>query len=164
MSFEIINEDITNLEVDAIVNAANTALKMGGGVCGAIFRKAGASKLQEECDKLAPIETGQAVITSAYNLKAKYIIHTAGPIYDSTNPDKSRELLKNAYINSLSLAKENTIASIAFPLISSGIYGYPYNEAIKIAKDSIGEFLQTNDMKVYLTIIDKSLLAFANDI
>ena len=164
MSFKIINEDITNLEVDAIVNAANTSLKMGGGVCGDIFRKAGASKLQEECDNLAPIETGQAVITSAYNLKAKNIIHTAGPIYDSTNPDKSKELLKSAYINSLFLAKENNIDSIAFPLISSGIYGYPYKKAIKIAKDSIGEFLQTNDMKVYLTIIDKSLLAFANDI
>ena len=157
MGFDIINKDITDLSVDAIVNAANTTLQMGGGVCGAIFRKAGANSLQEECNKLAPIKTSQAVITKSYNLKAKYIIHTAGPIYDPSKPKQSEKLLRNSYINSLNLAKEYNLKSIAFPLISAGIYGYPYKEAKRISKECINEFLATNDIDIYLTIIDEEM-------
>lgn len=158
MSFQIISKDITNLDVDAIVNAANTSLQMGGGVCGAIFRAAGADQLQEECDKIGPIKTGQAVMTDGYNLKARYIIHTAGPVYDSVNPEKSKELLVNSYKNSLNIAKKNNLKSIAFPLISAGIYGYPKKEALDIARNTINNFLIDNYMDVYLTIIDKDLL------
>jgi len=158
MSFNIINKDITDLPVDAIVNAANTSLKMGGGVCGAIFRKAGVGKLQEACNKLAPIKTGQAIITKAYNLKAKYIIHTAGSIYD---PNQSEKLLRNSYINSLNIAIEYNIKSIAFPLISAGIYGYPYKEAIRISKECIIKFLDNNDIEIYLTVLDENMFNFA---
>lgn len=164
MSFKIINKDITDLKVGAIVNAANTSLKMGGGVCGAIFRNADPIKLQEECNRLAPIETSQAVITDAYDLKSDYIIHTAGPIYDKENPRESKKLLKKSFLNSLNLAKEKSIDSIAFPLISAGIYGYPQNEAIKVAKESIESFLLENDMEVYLTIIDQDLYELAESI
>lgn len=163
MSFEIINKDITKLDVDAIVNAANTSLQRGGGVCGAIFKAAGAEKLEEACNKLAPIPTGEAVITDGFDLKARYIIHTAGPIYDLENPQKSKNLLADAYKNSLRLAKDNMLNSIAFPLISSGIYGYPKKEAYKIAQNTIIDFLEENDMQVFLTIIDKDLLEYLED-
>lgn len=163
MSFEIINKDITKLDVDAIVNAANTSLQRGGGVCGAIFKAAGEEKLEEACNKLAPIPTGEAVITDGFDLKARYIIHTAGPIYDLENPQKSKNLLADAYKNSLRLAKDNMLNSIAFPLISSGIYGYPKKEAYKIAQNTINDFLEENDMQVFLTIIDKDLLEYLED-
>ncbi|MFO3715851.1 MULTISPECIES: macro domain-containing protein [Anaerococcus] len=159
MSFEIINKDITKLDVDAIVNAANTSLQRGGGVCGAIFKAAGAEKLEKVCNKLAPISTGDAVITDGFDLKARYIIHTAGPVYNTINPKKSEELLAKSYKNSLKLAKENELQSIAFPLISAGIYGYPKKEALAIAQNTIDDFLSKNEMDIYLTIIDKDLLA-----
>lgn len=159
MSFEIINKDITKLDVDTIVNAANTSLQRGGGVCGAIFKAAGSKELQEACNKLAPISTGDAVITNGFNLNAKYIIHTAGPVYNPADPKESEKLLANSYKNSLKLAKENNIKSIAFPLISAGIYAYPKNEALEIAKTTIEDFLSKNEMDIYLTIIDKDLLA-----
>lgn len=159
MSFEIINKDITKLNVDAIVNAANTSLQRGGGVCGAIFKAAGSKELQEACNKLAPILTGDAVITNGFNLNAKYIIHTAGPVYNPADPKESEKLLANSYKNSLKLAEENNIKSIAFPLISAGIYAYPKNEALEIAKTTIEDFLSKNEMDIYLTIIDKDLIA-----
>lgn len=158
MSFQIISKDITKLDVDAIVNAANTSLQMGGGVCGAIFRAAGADQLRKACDMIGPIKTGQAVMTDGYNLKAKHIIHTAGPVFDSQHPEKSKELLENSYKNSLNLARKHNFKSIAFPLISAGIYGYPKKEAFDIARNTINKFLIDNDMDVYLTIIDKDLL------
>ncbi|WP_394023004.1 macro domain-containing protein [Anaerococcus martiniensis] len=158
MSFQIISKDITKLDVDAIVNAANTSLQMGGGVCGAIFRAAGADQLRKACDMIGPIKTGQAVMTDGYNLKAKHIIHTAGPVFDSQHPEKSKELLENSYKNSLNLARKHNFKSIAFPLISAGIYGYPKKEAFDIAKNTINKFLIDNDTDVYLTIIDKDLL------
>lgn len=158
MSFQIISKDITKLDVDAIVNAANTSLQMGGGVCGAIFRAAGADQLRKACDMIGPIKTGQAVMTDGYNLKAKHIIHTAGPVFDSQHPEKSKELLGNSYKNSLNLARKHNFKSIAFPLISAGIYGYPKKEAFDIAKNTINKFLIDNDTDVYLTIIDKDLL------
>ena len=163
MALKILSEDITKLEVDAIVNAANTQLLAGGGVCGAIFRAAGRRELQEACNKLAPIQTGEAVITPGFNLPAKFIIHTAGPIYtDGTCGEE--ELLRNCYINSLQLAIENNLQSIAFPLISSGIYGYPLRDAFKVAVNAINDFLSKKDLDVILTVLDKSLLDSAGAI
>ena len=162
MSLSIIKTDITTMAVDAIVNAANAGLQMGGGVCGAIFRAAGPQKLQEACNKLAPIKTGEAVITNGFDAKAKFIIHTAGPIYDPTDKQQA-EQLSNCYSNSLKLAAQNNLKSIAFPLISAGIYGYPLNEAIQIAIDSINSFLQkeNNQMTVYLAVLDDRILSAA---
>jgi O-acetyl-ADP-ribose deacetylase (regulator of RNase III) len=142
------------MPVDAIVNAANTALKMGGGVCGAIFSNAGAEKLQEECDSIGKCNVGEAVITSGYSLPARYIIHTVGPIWHGGNSDE-QYLLHNCYTSSLTLALHNKCKSIAFPLISSGIYGYPKDQALQIAISAIGEFLINHEMMVYLVVFDK---------
>ena len=120
MPFVIIRNDITKLSVDAIVNAANTSLQMGGGVCGAIFSAAGADRLQNACDALAPIKTGEAVVTQGFNLPTKYIIHTAGPVYRGGKQGEEA-LLRSCYISSLELAVKYNCESIAFPLISSGI-------------------------------------------
>lgn len=154
MPFNIVRNDITKMEVDVIVNAANTELQMGGGVCGAIFKAAGAAQLQAACDKLAPIKTGEAVITPGFRLPAKYIIHTAGPVYKDGSHGEA-ELLRACYINSLELATRNECESIAFPLISSGIYGYPKEEALHIATTAIHDFLAEHDMDVYLAVFDK---------
>lgn len=156
MPFIIIRQDITKMKVDAIVNAANTELKMGGGVCGAIFRAAGAVKLQAACDKLAPIKTGEAVITPGFDLPAKFVIHTAGPVYNKRNPKESEKLLRSAYTESLRVAVENKCESIAFPLISSGIYGYPKDEALQVATSAIRNFLDEHDIEVNLVLFDKS--------
>lgn len=156
MPFTIVRQDITKMKVDAIVNAANTQLQMGGGVCGAIFRAAGAEKLQAACDKLAPIQTGGAAVTPGFALPARYVIHAAGPVYDRWHKKKCREQLRSAYLESLRLAVECHCASIAFPLISSGIFGYPKDEALEVARQSIQEFLQDHDMDVYLAVFDKS--------
>ncbi|MGI5935707.1 MAG: macro domain-containing protein [Oscillospiraceae bacterium] len=161
MPFNIVRQDITKMNVDAIVNAANTQLKMGGGVCGAIFSAAGASKLQRACDKLAPIRTGEAVITPGFALPAKYVIHTAGPVYSQYSPEESEKLLRSAYISSLELAVENRCKSIAFPLISSGIYGYPKAEALKVATSAIKAFLVGHDLDVYLAVFDKESFAIS---
>ena len=157
MALKILSEDITKLEVDAIVNAANTQLLAGGGVCGAIFRAAGRRELQEACNKLAPIQTGEAVITLGFNLPAKFVIHTAGPIWNGGQSGEEN-LLRNCYINSLQLAVENNLQSIAFPLISSGIYGYPPHDALKVAIQAIKDFLVQKDLDVILTVLNKSLI------
>ena len=122
MPFTIARQDITKMKVDAIINAANTELQMGGGVCGAIFHAAGAAQLQAACDKLAPVKTGEAVITPGFGLPAKFIIHAAGPVYRHWNKEQNEQHLRAAYTNSLKRAVENKCESIAFPLISSGIY------------------------------------------
>lgn len=160
MGLKIISGDITKLKTDAIVNAANTGLKQGGGVCGAIFNAASARELQKACNDLAPIETGEAVITPGFNLPARYVVHTAGPVYNPAAREESEKLLRDSYINSLKLAKENNLTSIAFPLISSGIYGYPLEEAYKVAVDAIENFLKTNEMNVYLVIFDERTLNY----
>lgn len=156
MPFNIIRQDITKMEVDAIVNAANTELKMGGGVSGAIFKAAGAAKLQAACDKLAPIKTGEAVISPGFDLPAKYVIHTAGPVYNKRNPEESEKLLRSAYTESLQVAIDHRCESIAFPLISSGIYGYPKDEALQVATSTIRDFLNEYDLEVFLALFDKS--------
>jgi len=155
MPFNIIRNDIVNLKVDAIVNAANCKLKAGGGVCGAIFQAAGEKELKKECDKIGYCAIGEAVITKGYNLKARHIIHTVGPIYgkDSLNEEKQLYL---CYENSLKLAKAKKLNSIAFPVISSGIYGYPKDQAIKIATRAIKDFLSENEMDIYLVVYDKN--------
>jgi O-acetyl-ADP-ribose deacetylase (regulator of RNase III) len=154
MPFSIIQGDITKLEVDAIVNAANTSLLMGGGVCGAIFGAAGADRLQKACDGLAPIHTGEAVITSGFDLPAKHVIHTAGPVYRDGKQGEET-LLRACYVNSLRLAVDNNCKSVAFPLISSGIYGYPKVEAFRVASEAIRDFIGENDIEVSLVMFDK---------
>ncbi|HHZ01689.1 MAG TPA: macro domain-containing protein [Tissierellia bacterium] len=154
MPLQIIRNDITKMEVDAIVNAANNRLKMGGGVCGAIFRAAGPEELQAECDSIGKCDTGEAVITKGYNLPAKYIIHTVGPVWEGGHKGEEK-LLRNCYLNSLKLAQDNNIESIAFPLISSGIFGYPKDQAFRVAVTAIQDFLLENEMMVYLIVFDK---------
>jgi len=155
MPFNVVHGDITKIKADAIVNAANTELQMGGGVCGAIFKAAGAAQLQAACDKLAPIKTGDAVITPGFGLPAKFIIHTAGPVYRHWSKEKNEQLLRAAYTNSLKRAIENNCKSVAFPLISSGIYGYPKDEALRVATLAIQDFLKDHDLDVILVLYDR---------
>ena len=163
MQFAIIRNDITKLNADAIVNAANTSLRMGGGVCGAIFSAAGADRLQAACNDLAPIKTGEAVITQGFDLPAKYIIHTAGPVYKGGNQDEEA-LLRSCYINSLDLAVKYNCESIAFPLISSGIYGYPKADALRVATGAIRDFISEHDIDVSLAVFDKEALAVSKEL
>ena len=139
------------MKTDAIVNAGNQELRRGGGVCGAIFKAAGAEEMEKALQGLGPIDTGEAVATPGFALPARYVIHTAGPIYHGKKEE--RELLASCYRNSLFLAEKMHLASIAFPLISSGIYGYPVEEAEQVALDAILSFLETHDMTVYLVIL-----------
>jgi len=138
---EIRQGDITKLEVDAIVNAANQSLLGGGGVDGAIHRAAG-PQLLEECRTLGGCPTGEARITKGYNLAARYVIHTVGPVYSGKPRDS--QLLTSCYENSLKLAVENNVKSIAFPAISCGVYGYPIKDAGKIAVDTTCNFVKSN--------------------
>jgi len=156
MPFTIIQGDITEQRVGAIVNAANPALKMGGGVCGAIFRAAGPDELQAECDAIGGVETGGAVITNGYALPADYIIHTAGPVWRGGR-DGEEALLKSCYQQSLRLAEENGVGSIAFPLISSGVYGYPRRAALDVAENAIRDYLSESesDMDVLLILLTR---------
>jgi len=163
MPLNIIRNDITKMSVDAIVNAANTELMAGGGVCGAIFTAAGVEKLQAACYKLAPIETGEAVITKGYSLPAKYIIHAAGPVYKDGRQNEET-LLRSCYIKSLNIAKKHGCDSIAFPLISSGIYGYPKDEALDVATSTISEWLMDNDMDVSLVVFDKAAFMLSSEL
>lgn len=155
MPLEIVRHDLTKMKVDAIVNAANTELKMGGGVCGAIFKAAGANELSHACDEIGGCSVGEAVITDAFKLAAKYIIHTPGPIWKGGS-QREADLLKNCYNHSLELAMKHNCESIAFPLISTGIYGYPKEEALQIAVSTISEFLLQHEMLVYLVVFDKA--------
>jgi O-acetyl-ADP-ribose deacetylase (regulator of RNase III) len=135
--------DITNESTDAIVNAANSGLRGGGGVDGAIHR-AGGPAIMQECRKIGNCPTGQAVITTGGNLKTKYVIHTVGPIYRGGKRGEA-ELLKSAHLESLKLASKRKINSIAFPAISTGVYGYPKHQAANIALKTTIEYLKEHD-------------------
>ncbi|MDR3204817.1 MAG: macro domain-containing protein [Deltaproteobacteria bacterium] len=144
--------DIVEQEVCAVVNAANTSLSMGGGVCGAIFKAAGAAEVTRECRAIGGCPTGGAVATKGYNLAAKYIIHTVGPVWSGGDKGEPK-LLSDCYLNSLELAKQSNCRSIAFPLISSGIYGYPKDLAIEVALKAIAVFLKSElDFEVRLIL------------
>lgn len=151
MPFAIVRDDITHVKADAIVNAANEQLRMGGGVCGQIFRAAGPRRLQKACDEIGYCPTGSAVATPAFDLPAKYVIHTPGPIWGG-GMHRERELLASCYISSLELAEQLDCESIAFPLISAGIYGYPHLEAIEVAQEAIRSFLADHEMQVTLVL------------
>lgn len=140
---KLIKGDITKIRVEAIINAANKMLSPGGGVSGAIHRVAG-KKLEEECKKLGGCETGEAKITKGYNLLAKYVIHTVGPVWQGGNKNEE-ELLASSYKNSLDLAIKNKIKSIAFPSISTGIFGFPIEKAVSIALNEVKKFIGKYD-------------------
>lgn len=157
MTFQIEKKNILDYDVDAIVNAANKELRPGGGVCGQIFSGADDKELEEECKRLAPIEPGQAVVTKGYKLRAKNIIHAVGPIYFDGNQGE-KEILEKAYKSALDLAVENNFKSLVFPLLSSGIYGYPLEEAAEVAVDTIRDFLEDHDLDVTISVLNDKFL------
>ncbi len=157
MRIIILQSDITKLQVDAIVNAANSSLLGGGGVDGAIHRAAG-PELLRECKKLNGCPTGEAKITKAYQLPAKHVIHTVGPIWKDGNQNEAI-LLKNCYKNSIRIAEALKLESFAFPNISTGIYGYPKNEAAKIAIKTVQKEKYKHLKEISFCIFDNENLA-----
>ncbi|MBR3307578.1 MAG: macro domain-containing protein [Lachnospiraceae bacterium] len=157
----ILKASITDLDTDVVVNAANEGLWAGSGVCGAIFRAAGHDKLQAACDAIGHCDTGSAVITPGFDLKAKYIVHAVGPVWNGGG-NGEEALLKGAYKRSLELAYENECHSIGFPLISAGIFGYPLEGAWSAAIQACREFFEENPgcgIKVVFAVLDDRIMA-----
>ena len=154
-SIEVVEGDIATVPADAIVNAANSELRAGGGVCGAIFRAAGVEKLAQVCDELGQCPTGSAVITPAFDIQAaKHIIHAVGPVHASYSPAEARRLLRSAYASALRLGAEHGCASIALPAISTGIYGYPLEAACREAIDVCTEESEALGLQIRLVAFD----------
>lgn len=163
---EIINKGITHFSTDVIVNAANNQLQAGGGVCGAIFIDAGYAELTTACNKIGYCPTGGAVITPGFGLQAKYIIHAVGPVWYGGYSDEPKKLYE-CYRKSLILAKKSGCKSIAFPLISSGIYGYPIDKAWRKALQSCLDFIAQNtdyNIDIYFAVLDESVKTFGEKI
>ena len=155
---EIRKISITDLDTDAVVNAANEGLWAGSGVCGAIFDAAGYEALEAACDKIGHCDTGSAVITPGFHLKAKYIIHAVGPVWAGGDNDEEK-LLYGAYYRSLELAKENGCASIGFPLISTGVFGYPIDRAWRVAIRACADFIERdNQVDVVFAVLNERVL------
>ncbi|WP_019227228.1 macro domain-containing protein [Sedimentibacter sp. B4] len=163
MPLQLIRNDISKVHADAIVNPTNIYLKAGGGVSEAIFTAAGKKELQKECEKIGYCSVGNAKITKAYKLNAKYIIHTVGPVWKDGNSNEEK-LLSDCYNNCLMLAKQYNFESIAFPIISSGNFGYPKDKALKVALSCFNEFLLDNEIIIYLVIYDKTSLLISERI
>ncbi len=164
MPLTLIRSDITTMQTDAIVNAANRHLRRGGGVCGAIFARADSDALQKACSRIGHCETGKAVITRGFGLAAHYIIHTVGPVWMGGMLRES-EKLRSCYQSSLELAKNRHLRSIAFPLISSGIFAFPKQQAMEVALSAIGDWLleTESDMDVYLVLYDKDAYSIGKE-
>ena len=163
---EIIKTGITKLNVDCIVNAANSELLAGGGVCGAIFTEAGMKELQNACNTIGGCQTGSAVITPGFHLKARYIIHAVGPVWNGGRFGE-KELLYSCYHSAMKLAQENHCHTIAFPLISSGIYGYPKREAWEVALKSVHAFLEEHpdySLDVTFAVLSDDMFQMGNEI
>ncbi len=159
-SIEIRKIGITELDTDAVVNAANSGLWEGGGVCGFIFRDAGSKEMTAACQKIGHCDEGAAVITPGFNLPARYVIHAVGPRWSGGDHNEPN-LLYSAYKQSLLLAKENGLHSIGFPLISAGIFGYPVNKAWRRAIQACNDFIQDNpdyDIKIIFAVLDDRIL------
>ena len=158
---QIVKADITSLDTDAIVNAANDGLWAGGGVCGAIFRAAGYERLRKACEEIGGCPTGSAVITPGFDLKARFIIHAVGPVWQG-GKNNEPEKLYSCYIKSLELAMANGLHSIAFPLISAGIYGYPRDRAWETAIRAARDFLKSNtdySLSITFAVLDDGVMA-----
>ena len=154
MPFEIVRNNITKMTVDAVVNAANSRLQQGGGVCGAIFAAAGVEALQAECDGIGFCPVGSAVITGGYGLHARHIIHAVGPVWQGGGHNE-QALLTSCYQSALTLALEHGCSSVAFPLISSGIFGYPKDKALQVAVSVISAFVLEHELAVTLVVFDR---------
>ena len=152
--------EITTFEGDAIVNAANESLLGGGGVDGAIHRAAGV-ELVKECATLGGCKTGEAKITSGYRLKARHVIHTVGPVYYEHSPQRAQELLESCYVNSIKTAEEHNCRTLAFPLISAGVYGYPKDKALEVAVNTIKKY--DNDIDAVIILFDREAYSIAKE-
>lgn len=166
MPFTIVRQDITRMRTDAVVNAANPELRMGGGVCGALFRAAGAAQMQTACRSLAPLREGEAAMTPGFALPAKYVIHVVSPVYRPEAGAENERLLRSAYTEALCLAQEHGCRSIAFPLISGGYAGYPRELALRTARAAIRDvlFRSEREPEVFLVVFDRQSFELSADI